>query len=278
MKVWEPCPLNCKDGVLMDPEAAEFGDIPLCPLCGGLGVVTDDRRFRDLVRRIRELRLEFCPIDFNETGVVPPPPCIRLIALKRLRRAVARLSREFGDGLTCLANQLISERHLDRNIRRAQKRMDEDVAGWSNPAHARVLPQPELREAMALAAAGSICRARKMFRELTDEHPDGSDFWLYRARFLMIFLRDFRGALKCLKEAAVKAPGRAQIHLDMARALAGLGRKRESTLAIIDASRCPDADGNAELEQFRPAIEAIFGHGRSGRTNDDGPKGDQGLN
>lgn len=100
--------LDVGSGIFRDFDSDFSYGVPVCPGCGGLGIIVDSTRFKELSDKIYRLRFEYCPGGGKEL----PQEELRK-KFKELIGAVQEIYREFGNkNMNCYAKGLLERAGL----------------------------------------------------------------------------------------------------------------------------------------------------------------------
>lgn len=228
---------------LGDDPYFNFG-IPICQLCGGLGIIFDDPEFEKSLKEIKTACDEYYPSDglgFYAHAVV------RLKALKTVAGNATRLYKKFGNKVFPSFAKKIANGYMSEHIQNTEKQVAEIIAlleqaefyGKADPCLA----------AKKTAACGYIEEAHGMFKWCVEKHPDNSDVAAGYAEFLLFFKRDAKASAKWYVEATKRQPQKVAYFMDAVQLLVFLGRDFEARNLLMQSLACPDVDSVPELNK-----------------------------
>jgi hypothetical protein len=257
---WKPCRAKCDQGrYVIETYPAKY-DVPVCPVCGGLGAESDDSYLALQIKKVREARFAHCPFDSREHFLFPPPPYLRLRALHEMLSALRTMQTYLGESLNtdCYAAVLVDGLLRDR-IHGTNSEINDNLAAWRGGQVAR--PANEvLWHPMALAIDGRLDQAEAGLKSiLHNDGPTSVETLLHVARFYVEYRRDWLTALKYLELARERFPAAAEVHMELVSAYDALHREAEMRLSFMDALDCPDIQDHPQLLRARRLIADRLG-------------------
>lgn len=255
MIVTRPCRAKCDNGMYIIKSYPLDCDLPVCPVCGGLGEETDNAYLAHQVRRLRQARFAYCPFDSREHFLFPPPPYLRLQALHEMQSALRAMVGFIGSAIKgdCYA-AVLHAKIMEPCIESARLEMADELATWQSGQIKR--PENEtLWHPIGLAIDGRLDQAEAGLKSiLHNDGPPSVETLLYVAHFYVEYRRDWLQALKYLEEARESYPRCAEVHLELVAAYDALHREAETRLSMMDALDCPDAEDFPTLVAARRQV------------------------
>lgn len=219
--------------------------IGVCGGCGGLGIQVEGEDFKARANRIMQIRFEYCPTD----ELPEPPTCVRLQALKNLKREVTEHYALFGEGRVCYAKFLL-DTELNRLILAHEKIITIELEAYTNMQPSSFVSNPELsRQALLASVRGDLDEAETMHRSLISQSTSSVD-WHDAGTFFLMHRRDAEQALQHYRKSCECEPKKALHFLQTARLLILLERNDEVLPFLREAIKCEDFENqDAETKE-----------------------------
>ena len=224
------------NGFFSDFDCDQSYGLGVCGGCGGLGIQTHEEDFKARASRIMKLRFEYCP-----TGekLPDPPNCVRLIALKNLKREVTEHYQLYAKGRVCYAKFLL-DTELDRlilmyeNVIAAEHAFYQDTQSSPDVEH-----HDQFRHALIAAILGNLDEAETIYRSFM-ETSTNSITWHDAGTFFLLYRRDTEQALTCYRKSCEYEPRKSLHSLQTIRLLHLLDRPDEVNSFLRKATECED--------------------------------------
>jgi hypothetical protein len=217
----------------------------VCGGCGGLGIQVENEDFSERAKKIMHLRFVYCPTD---TRLPTPPMCLRLRALKELKKELTEHYQLYGEGRESYAKYLLDTK-LDQLVMTHEQSIEKEVEKYTQTPDSPDEQIKTFRQAMLASVRGDLEQAESLFRTRS-EQIQNSIVWHDYGTFLVMYRRDVERAIECYRMSCALEPKKSLHFIQLARLLLSFDRDKEAVLFLRQATECEDfADCDESTQQ-----------------------------
>jgi tetratricopeptide (TPR) repeat protein len=207
----------------------------VCGGCGGLGIQVENEDFSERAKKIMHLRFVYCPTD---TRLPTPPMCLRLRALKELKKELAEHYQLYGEGRESYAKYLLDTK-LDQLVMTHEQSIEKEVERYTQTPDPSDEQIKTLRQALLASVRGDLDQAESLFRERA-EQMQNSIAWHDLGTFFGMYRRDVERTIECYKMSCTLEPKKTLHFFELARILLLFERNQEAIPFLRQAIECED--------------------------------------
>jgi len=177
-----------------------YDGIPICGGCGGTGFTLENKDFKARVKRIMNLRSQYCPMD----GLPEPSDAYRVNILNKLVVEVAELTQFYGIITGSYAEKIVHGRltPLLNGLKSNQEELLEMIRNY-DPSDPDVEAS---REAMLAYYGGDFLKGHSLFETVMAKNPGSGKLWHDFGAMVLINERDKEKALPLFARAVEATP------------------------------------------------------------------------
>lgn len=191
-------------------------DIPICPTCGGLGVIHPEPEFKEMVLAVNAACLKYAPRPTRTTSTTHG---LNLRRLRELQSRVTELWERFGNGKACFAKSIARDGHLDPTIKLYESLVARDLA---------MMEHGQYRSALQYTTLRALVTGDVEELESIGENTSDIEAIFLVGTLLQVACQEFERSVPFVVRAAQMQPDSPLYRLFAMQTLLGLGRREEA--------------------------------------------------